>query len=490
VWRDTGGAVIDGKDSGGSDEPASSPSMPSPSSNVFGLDGRKLDVEGADWTIRLTIDAQKRIVGSVSNIELILTHDENWKGAFWFDEFTQSIAIRREVPFKIDRKWSDGHEKKLLIWLQREPHYVAGLTSETVRDAIRAIVEDNRFHSFRAELDALVWDGVPRIDTWLSTYAEAVDTDFARLVGPKFLISMVARQYEPGCQVDTVLVFEGAQGDRKSSVCRALAGPDRFFDDMINIESRDTATVLCGKAIVEIQELSRVTRNPKANEAFKVFVRKREDEHVHKWERHSRQWKRSFVMMATVNPDSYLCDETGTRTVWPIPVEKKVSTHAIDQDRDQLLAESVMRFKWYRHLRSELPKYADYDDLPTEVRWWLVGDETRVAKEEQAKRFELGVWDSQIRSMIANVNHVSIDEILREIDPKIERWTQGHKREVVKVLLHLGWVRRRYGSTHCRAWRYWRPSMWKEIQNLPTSKSQRNSSMEIINDENVNESDE
>ena len=41
----------------------------------------------------------------------------------------------------------------------------------------------NGFHPVRDYLDALQWDGMPRVDKWLITYAGAEDSKYTRAVG-------------------------------------------------------------------------------------------------------------------------------------------------------------------------------------------------------------------------------------------------------------------------------------------------------------------
>ena len=84
--------------------------------------------------------------------------------------------------------------------------------SGIVRDAIGARAIENSFHPVRDYLDSLQWDGQKRVNVWLTTRLGAELTDYTSAIGRMFLISMVARIYEPGCKVDHMLVLEGAAG--------------------------------------------------------------------------------------------------------------------------------------------------------------------------------------------------------------------------------------------------------------------------------------
>jgi putative DNA primase/helicase len=50
----------------------------------------------------------------------------------------------------------------------------------------------------KAYLQGLHWDGVERLERWLSNYLGADDTDYSRAVGSRWLISAVARIFGQG----------------------------------------------------------------------------------------------------------------------------------------------------------------------------------------------------------------------------------------------------------------------------------------------------
>jgi len=69
------------------------------------------------------------------------------------------------------------------------------VTSTTAAEAVQTVAHESPFHPVREYLEGLIWDGVPRIDNWLSTYLGCDDSELVRAIGPRWLVSAVARYF-------------------------------------------------------------------------------------------------------------------------------------------------------------------------------------------------------------------------------------------------------------------------------------------------------
>ncbi|WP_157885569.1 VapE domain-containing protein [Acetobacter ascendens] len=145
-------------------------------------------------------------------------------------------------------------------------------STQQVSAAIQSVAEENAYHPIRDYLNGLEWDGVKRIEHWLHDFLGAEDSEYTAGIGRMFLIGVVARVMKPGCKMDYVLIFEGNQGIRKSTACKVLAG-EKFFSDSlppIREGSKDLASHLAGKWLVEVAEMSAASRAD--TEALKAFL--------------------------------------------------------------------------------------------------------------------------------------------------------------------------------------------------------------------------
>jgi putative DNA primase/helicase len=164
-----------------------------------------------------------------------------------------AISNRSTVPFA----WTDEQDVLTAAWLQL--HGIP-VNREIAGQAVQTIAREHPFHPIRDYLNSLVWDGIERIDNWLTLYLGVGPSDYVSAVGGKFLIGAVARVHRPGAKNDTCLILEGSQGALKSTALRTLAGDEFFSDDIADLGSKDSVLQTRGVWIIELAELDSMSK--------------------------------------------------------------------------------------------------------------------------------------------------------------------------------------------------------------------------------------
>ena len=230
------------------------------------------------------------------------------------------------------------------LWLLAEERCgVQAVNQEFFQKVLEDLAYQNRFDPVADYLDGLTWDGVPRLDNWLTAYGGAEENDYTRAVGALLLVAAVRRVRKPGAKFDEMLVLQSsAQGTDKSSAIKALAGDgDLFGDDLpLNVNSAEVLELTEGKWIVEVAELKGMRKND--IEHLKSFLSKTSDKGRRAWRKLPEEVPRRFVFFGTTNEDRFLRDTTGNRRFWPVRIVR-FDVAAIRRDRDQLWAEASLR---------------------------------------------------------------------------------------------------------------------------------------------------
>jgi len=225
--------------------------------------------------------------------------------------------------------------------LRRKIHAAFGFDpgKHNTIDAVEQLCVRNKFNLITDYLDALRWDGTPRLDRWLITYLGAEDTDLNREFGRLALIAAVRRARQPGTKFDPIIVLKGPMGSRKSMAIETMAGPDNFSDQTIlGVRDREVQELLAGVWLYEIAELSNIRRTDV--EHMRSFVSRTVDRARKAYGHFRVDLPRTPIFFATTNNDRYLKD--ADRRFWPVKTTT-IDIEALKRDRDQLWAEASMR---------------------------------------------------------------------------------------------------------------------------------------------------
>ncbi len=160
----------------------------------------------------------------------------------------------------------------------------------------------------------------------------------------RWLISAVARAFQPGCKADYILVLQGKQGWGKSGFFNTLA--NGWFDDGIaaTANDKDQLMKLHSAWIIELSELEAIFRKKDVS-AFKAFITARTDALRKPYGRLVEELPRANVFGASTNEDGFLNDPTGNRRFWVIHVCKPIDITQLEQEKDRIWAAAVALYK-------------------------------------------------------------------------------------------------------------------------------------------------
>ncbi len=195
------------------------------------------------WASLLRMDAGGAPERNEANVITALSLDAAFAGALMFDDFSQEIIVARALPWDPagaahPRPWGEADDVRCAEWLQRHEINVPPVV---VGRSVVAVSRNIRIHPVRDYLEALAWDGTPRLDTWAVAYFGAEDTPLHRSMAALWMVSAVARIMQPGCKADHMLILEGPQGIRKSTALKVLASEPWFTDELAELGSKDAA---------------------------------------------------------------------------------------------------------------------------------------------------------------------------------------------------------------------------------------------------------
>jgi putative DNA primase/helicase len=364
----------------------------------------------------------------------------------WYDSFRERVLTTWRAPEGKSREWADEDDACLLVHMQRTLGWHK-LSGSALQEGLRAFLQQHRRNPLLEYIMSLHWDGVDRLPTFLSDAYDTPQDTYHSAVGRCWLISMIARALKPGCQVDTIPVLEGAQGIRKSTSLEILGGEfytslPRGFGDVEFLQ------VMEGCWLGEIPDMA--SFRGRDLEHIKAFITIREDRYRRKYARRAVTRQRQCVFAATDNSGDWNGDVTGARRFWPF-VCKTVNIDYLKENRDQLFAEALIRFKcgesWWD---VPLADQAEQNELRREGDAWeelISRYVNEIPKEDHGERFWLKRQEP--------LRELTVNDILENaLGLPSGRWDRASQMRISKSLKALGWRRSKRYVNGVRHWAY------------------------------------
>lgn len=395
------------------------------------------------------------------NMILILENDQPWKGVLAYDEFARQVVKRSAPPYGgVPGPMGDHDDAELAAWFERKDTYRLSVPTTTAREAALAVAHRHKFHPVRDYLDSLKWDGEVRIPSFFEKYCgvkaadpeqpeleHAVPREVIKKFALNFFIASVARIYKPGCKADLMLVLEGEQGSKKSSLVELLAGGAQYYVDLgTSPADKDFYQIIQGRWLVEISELASFAKAETSH--IKRAVSSHTDTFRPSYARYVQQFPRECLFFGTANDGDWQRDATGGRRFMPLWVGSTIDFDGVAAIRDQLWAEAVFRFR---------------EGEP----WWQLPP--GAALEQEARYVEdpwaepVVRWLNSEGSALPALNTATAAEIMEhalKIEPK--KQDRIAQRRVGELMRRLGWkrIQKRMGASkdgRSRVWLYKRP---------------------------------
>ncbi len=275
------------------------------------------------------------------NVMYCLQHDPELYGLVKQNDFTHLLERSRATPWGAPAgEWNEEDDLMLGEYLLRV-HRLGVKATSTLRNGVLMAARSAKYNPVLDLIHAQEWDGIKRLDHWLTDVYEIEERPYTQLIGRCFIMGMVNRALHPGCKFDYMLIIKGEQGLKKSTAFRALAYP-YFTDNAIRMGDKDSLMAMQLVWIAESAELESLNKSETTQ--IKQFLSAQEDMFRPPYGSQLIRAKRHSVNVGTTNADTFLKDATGDRRFWPLEVQL-VNEDVLLNIRLQLFAEALHRLK-------------------------------------------------------------------------------------------------------------------------------------------------
>lgn len=218
---------------------------------------------------------------------------------------------------------------------------LVGIPTGSLEGFITTIADENQYNPVLTWVQSKPWDGVKRWDEFCKTVTPKQvkilpnGTPLHIALIKRWMVSAIAAANRDGVALQGMLVLQGDQGLGKTSWLKSLVpnSLDIVKDGLIlRLDDKDSIKRVISYWLVELGEIDATFRKSDQS-ALKAFLTKDSDGIRLPYARGESDFGRRTAFFGSVNPKSFLHDETGSRRYWTIECERVDYEHKFDMQQ-------------------------------------------------------------------------------------------------------------------------------------------------------------
>lgn len=231
-----------------------------------------------------------------------------------------------------------------------------GCNFTTIERFLDHIISTNRYNPVLQMIDKAAYDGSDQLGKVYKALHIPESDWLSRVLIKKWLwqaLSLLRNNHRDNFETEGILVLQGEkQGSGKTTFCRILSridGTSQWFSGgrEINFNDKDTLRRCISNFIVELGELDSTFKQDQAK--IKSFITQDKDVYRVPYGRADTEELRYTSICATVNPEKYLVDPTGSRRFWTIPIDQ-------EKEINHNIANSINALQLYKQIDVQAKK--------------------------------------------------------------------------------------------------------------------------------------
>lgn len=247
-----------------------------------------------DWYQRLQKE-NNRVIDTSYNVVLLFTYHPEFKDKLYYNEISKCEEIDGEI---INDVIYSILQSKIENMLNRS------IKMSNVKSGVLSYCNEHRRNPLLENFKKLQndWDGIPRLEEFFIKAYECEDTPYIRYATKVLFFAWINRIIKPGCNFDSMFVFEGEQGIGKSKLLPrmiTLIG-GRANENMKFNNDRNNLEKFATYQLCQSEELKDMKKQDLAT--IKDLISRNQDTFDRKY-RDTKTFKRSCILVGNVNPD-------------------------------------------------------------------------------------------------------------------------------------------------------------------------------------------